>query len=204
MTKIDLRKELKPLYNPPAKAPVVVDVPPMSFLMLDGRGDPNTAPEFQAAFAALYGVAYTLKFMLKKGAATPDWSVMPLEGLWWTDDMATFSLEHKAAWRWTLMVMQPDFVTAEQVEQALALVRAKKKDLPGLDKLRFERLHEGSCAQIMHVGPYAAEAPTIETLHRFIRELGSEPRGKHHEIYLGDPRRTAPEKLKTVIRQPMR
>jgi len=203
MAKIDLRKELKHLYNPPAKAPVLVDVPPMSFLTLDGRGDPNTAPEFRAAFEVVYGVAYTLKFMLKKAAEAPDWGVMPLEGLWWTDDMATFSMERKDAWKWTLMVMQPDFVTAEQVERALAAVRAKK-NLPGLDKLRFERLHEGACAQIMHVGPYAAEAPTIERLHHFIRELGSEPTGKHHEIYLGDPRRTAPEKLKTVIRQPLR
>jgi len=202
MAKIDLKKDLKHLYNPPIKAPVLVDVPPLAFLMIDGQGDPNTAKAYVEAIEALYALSYTLKFMLKKGAAGMDYTVMPLEGLWWVEDMRDFSTENKGAWQWTAMIMQPEFVTPDHVEQALQEAR-RKKDLPALGSIRLEIYHEGLAAQIMHIGPYAAEAPTIARLHAFISESGHTLRGKHHEIYLGDPRRTAPEKLRTVIRQPI-
>jgi len=203
MSKIDLKKELKQLYFPSAKEVTVVDVPPMNFLMIDGRGDPNTSPEFKDAIEALYAVSYTLKFTIKKQTPQQDYIVMPLEGLWWSDDLSQLDLEEKGSWRWTAMIVQPPFITKELVAQAREEV-AGKKDLPALSKLRFERFHEGLSAQIMHIGPYSAEGPTIERLHSFIEEHGYEMRGKHHEIYLSDPRRVAPEKLKTVIRQPIK
>ena len=205
MTKIDFKKELKQLYNPSAKEAAIVDVPPMNYLMVDGTGDPNTAQEYQEAIEALYAIAYALKFAIKKERAI-DYGVMPLEGLWWTDDMARFSMENKDIWKWTAMIMQPEYVTTELVEPALEQV-AKKKKLPALSKMRFESLHEGLSAQIMHIGPFSAEGPTVEKLHSFIKENGYEFDGlieKHHEIYLSDVRRVAPEKMKTVLRQPMK
>jgi len=201
MKKIDFKKELKNLYTPSAKEAAIVDVPPMNYLMVDGQGDPNISQEYKDAIQALYAASFTLKFMIKKEKAT-DYGVMGLEGLWWTDDMAEFSMENKGIWKWTAMIMQPEFVTEELVERVKEQV-AKKKTLPAISKMRFETLHEGLSAQIMHVGPYSAEGPTIDKLHKFIQENGYKLRGKHHEIYLGDPRRTAAEKLKTVLRQPM-
>ena len=205
MKTLDLKKQLKHLYQPSAKQFSIVDVPPMNFLMVDGSGDPNTSAEFAAATEALYGVSYGLKFGVKQGkyGDTPyDYPVMALEGLWWVDDMAHFSVDAKGQWHWTLMVMQPDIITAEMVEVARADV-AKKKTLAALSKVRFESYHEGPSAQIMYFGPFKDEGPTIARLHAFIEEGGHQLRGKHHEIYLSDPRRTAPEKLKTVIRQPL-
>lgn len=201
MRKIDLKKELKQLYNPPEKEAVIVDVPKMSFLMVDGQGDPNTAQEYKDAIEALYAVSYTLKFMIKKGKEV-DYVVMPLEGLWWTEDMTEFTMENKDAWKWTSMIMQPPYVTQELVQKALKQVE-EKRNLPALSKMRFESFHEGLSLQIMHIGPYSAEGPTIERLHNFIREKGYGLRGKHHEIYLSDPRRSKPGKLNTVIRQPI-
>lgn len=201
MEKVDLRKEFKYLYNPSAKEPEIVEVPDMKFLMVDGAGDPNNSQTFQDAVDVLYSVSYTLKFMMKK-AGKADWTVMALEGLWWMDDPAGFSMENKDAWKWTLMIMQPSFVTESDVREAIEQV-SKKKDLPALSKLRFEMLKGGPAAQIMHIGPYEAEPPTIEKLHKFVEESGHKLREKHHEIYLGDPRRMAPEKLKTVIRHPI-
>jgi hypothetical protein len=196
MEKLDLKKELKQLYNPPSKAPVMLEVPPMNFLAIDGEGAPD-GPAAIAAIEALYPVAYTLKFAVKKG---------PLEGLWWADDMVSFSTSDKAAWKWTYMIMQPDLITANMVKNAVEEVR-RKKNPPALGKMRFEKFEEGTSAQIMYTGPYSAEGPTIKMLHDFIHEKGLVFDGlkqKHHEIYLSDPRRTAPEKLKTVIRQPAR
>jgi hypothetical protein len=201
MAKIDLKKELKQFYHPSAKEVSVVDVPAMKFLMADGRGDPNASPEYAGVVEALYAVAYTLKFTIKREREI-DFAVMPLEGLWWVEDMSQFSVQHKEDWLWTMMIMQPDYITADGVMVALADV-AKKKKLALLDRIRFEPYHEGLSAQIMHLGPYAAEAPTIARLHNFIEANGYQRRGKHHEIYLGDSRKTAPEKLQTVIRQPM-
>jgi hypothetical protein len=202
MAKVDLKKELKHLYHSSATEVVLVDVPDMNFLMIDGAGDPNKAQEFHDAIQVLYGVSFTLKFMIKKEQEI-DYAVMPLEGLWWTDDMTQFSMDNKDIWKWTLMIMQPDYVRAALVDKAIEQV-AKKKDPPALSQTRFERFHEGLSAQIMHIGPFAAEAPTIQKLHHFIEDTGHALRGKHHEIYLSDPRRAAPEKMKTVIRQPVR
>ncbi len=201
VTKIDLRKELKQLYNPPAKEVVVIEVPDMNFLMVDGSGDPNTAQEYQDALSALYNVSYTLKFLIKKEMSI-DYPVMPLEGLWWTKNMLEFSMDSKDIWQWTSMIMQPGYVTAELVTRVCEELK-QKKDLPALSKLRFERFHEGLSAQIMHIGPYMAEKPTIEKLHTYVQAHGYEFNGKHHEIYLSDPRRAAPEKMKTVLRQPV-
>jgi hypothetical protein len=202
MKKIDLKKEFKHLYTASAKKPALVDVPRLNFLMADGTGDPNTSREFKQAVGSLYSVSYTLKFTFKK-AKSVDYPVMALEGLWWTDDMSQFSLEKKADWRWTLMIMQPDFVARDMVLKIIKQVREKSgfKDFPDL---RLEKLKEGKCAQVLHVGPYEAEGPSVRRLHEFIRESGYELRGKHHEIYLGDPRRSAPDKLKTILRQPVK
>lgn len=200
MPKLDLKKQLNHLYYPSKKEVTVVDVPEMNFLMIDGQGDPNTSEVYQQAVEALFTVSYTLKFMIKKGETAIDYAVMPLEGLWWAEDMSQFSAENKDAWLWTAMIMQPEYVTRELFEEA-KMQAAKKKDLPALPRMRFEAFHEGQAAQIMHIGPYSEEGPTIGKIHNFIREQGGKLRGKHHEIYLGDPRRTAPEKLKMVIRQ---
>ena len=202
MPKIDFKKELKYLYRPSAKKFEVVDVPPMNFLMIDGHGDPNTAQEYQDAVEALYAVAYALKFMSKKEKGM-DYVVPPLEGLWWLENMEEFSTEDKSAWNWTMMVMQPESVTREMFEAALEQVE-KKKNLPALSRLRLESYQEGLAVQILHIGSYDDEAPTIARMHAFIDENGYEPAGKHHEIYLSDPRKVAPEKLKTVLRQPVR
>jgi len=202
--KLDLKKDLKYLYNPPSKAPVMLEVPPMNFLMIDGKGFPD-GPDAVVAIEALYAVAYTLKFAIKKGQAI-DYPVMPLEGLWWGDDMSVFSTGNKAAWKWTYMIMQPEIISADIVKITVEEVR-RKKNPPALGKMRFERFDEGTSAQIMYTGPYSEEGPTIKRLHEFIHEKGlafNELKQKHHEIYLSDPRRTAPEKLKTVIRQPAR
>ncbi len=201
MPKIDLKKELKHLYNPSKKEVTVVGVPPMNFLMIDGQGDPNTASAYKDAIETLYTVSYTAKFMVKKGETGIDYAVMPLEGLWWAEDMSQFSTDNKDAWLWTSMIMQPEYVTAELIAAAKEQAD-KKKDLPALSKLRFETYNEGRAAQIMHIGPFSEEGLAIERIHHLIAEQGAERRGKHHEIYLSDPRRTAPEKLKTVIRQP--
>lgn len=202
--KVDFKKQLRPLYNPSAKNVVVVDVPDMQFLLVDGTGNPNTSQEYQAAVEALYGVAYALKFLIKK-ELTLDYAVMPLEGLWWVPDMREFSVDRKESWLWTMMIMQPQEVTATLLERALAQVQHKKAS-PALAKMRLEQFHEGLAAQIMHLGPFAAEGPTIARLHAFIREQDYAFDGiqqKHHEIYLSDPRRAAPEKMRTVIRQSM-
>jgi hypothetical protein len=201
MTKVDLKKDLKHLYRPSAKAVAVVDVPRMNFLMIDGQGNPNTSGLYAAAVEALYAVAYALKFAVKKGASGLDFAVMPLEGLWWADDMRQLSVENKDAWLWTMMIMQPEFVTVELFAGSLREVE-KKKGLPALSKLRFEPYDEGQAVQIMHLGAYADEGPTVARLHAFVREQGWRLSGKHHEIYLKDPRKSAPGKLETVVRQP--
>ena len=174
----------------------------MNFLMIDGRGDPKTSENYQQALEALYGVAYTLKFDLKKKGVRPGFTVMPLEGLWWMANRENFDIEDKHNWSCTSMIMQPDHITAGQVIGAMDQLR-EKKDPPALDNMRFETYNESLSAQIMHMGPYAEEEPTIEKLHLFVEEQGYNPHKKHHEIYLGDPRRTKPENLKTVIRQPV-
>ncbi len=202
MAKIDYKKELKHLFKPSPKQVEIVDVPQMNFFMLDGKGDPNTSPEYQDAVEALYSLSYTVKFMIKKGELGIDYGVLPLEGLWWMDDMTQFSVENKDNWQWTMMIMQPDMVTTRLISEAIEQVK-KKKNPAALSKIRFEAYSEGKAAQIMHIGPFSEEGPTVEKVHKFIEENGGKRRGKHHEIYLTDIRRAAPEKWKTIIRQPM-
>ncbi|SFL32260.1 GyrI-like domain-containing protein [Lysobacter sp. cf310] len=202
MQKIDLKKELKHLYQPSAKAVVEVEVPTLRFLMIDGAGDPNTAPAYAAAVEALFSVSYTAKFMLKKGRQAIDYAVMPLEGLWWSDELASFAANERSKWRWTMMILQPDFVEDAVVDAAIAEVR-RKKALPAVDELRLERFSEGRCAQTLHIGPFSEEGPTIQRVHDYIG-AHSALTGKHHEIYLSDIRRGDPAKWKTVIRQPMK
>ncbi len=203
MTKTDFKKELNELYRPSAKKFSIAAVPPLSFLMVDGAGYPGTSQAYQDALAALYPVAYGLKFMSKKELER-DYTVMPLEGLWWAENMNAFTtMEDKDAWLWTAMIMQPDWITQEMFEQAVEQA-GKKTDSPALETMRLQSYHEGLSAQILYFGPYSDEGPTIARLHTFIEENGCELAGKHHEIYLSDPRRTVPAKLKTVIRQPMK
>jgi hypothetical protein len=201
MGKVDLRKELRQLYQPSSKAVVEVEVPAFNFLMVDGQGDPNHTPAYAQAVEALFSVSYTAKFMVKKGAGGQDYAVMPLEGLWWADDLSVFEAGDRSQWRWTMMIMQPEFAPAALLREAMAAA-AKKKDLPAIERLRIESFAEGRCAQILHVGPFANEGPVIQRLHAWIEERGS-LRGKHHEIYLSDIRRAEPARWKTVIRQPM-
>ena len=205
MPQLDIVKLHKPLYQPSAKHPAIVEVPDLAFLQVDGRGDPETAEAYHQALEALYSVAYTLKFALKKADPERDFKVAPLEGLWWADEEAPTMADlqrDRDAWNWTMMIAVPDAVTPLEVAAAMEAA-ARKKDLPAAPLLRLERLGEGLAVQIMHLGPYAEEAPTIERLHAFAAAEGYELRGRHHEIYLGDPRRTAPERLKTVLRHPV-
>lgn len=169
--------------------------------MIDGAGDPNKAPEFHEAIETLYSVSYTLKFLIKKEGQV-DYVVPPLEGLWWSKDQSDLMKINMDKWEWTLMVMQPEFVNATLVKEAIEQA-GKKKDLKALSKLRFEALSEGKSAQIMHIGPYSEELPTIQKLHEFVKEQGLELHDKHHEIYLSDPRKSAPEKMKTILRHPV-
>jgi hypothetical protein len=199
--KTDLKKELKHLYQPSAKEVVQVDVPTFRFLMIDGEGDPNTSQHYAQAVEALFTVSYTVKFMVKKGPTATDYAVMPLEGLWWADDMSTFVANDKSKWKWTMMIMQPNFVKLEALHAAIAEVK-KKKTLPAINELRIEDFTEGLCAQVLHVGPFSEEGPTIQKVHAFVSERSSFA-GKHHEIYLSDIRRADPAKWKTIIRQPM-
>ncbi|MGD0801973.1 MAG: GyrI-like domain-containing protein, partial [Terracidiphilus sp.] len=159
--------------------------------------------EYQNAIEALFTLSYTLKFTIKKGPRAIDYGVMPLEALWWADDPNSFHLADKSSWKWTAMIAQPEFIGQSNVDAAFATA-SKKKNLAALDRIRFETLEEGTVAQILYVGPYSAEGPTIQRVHEFIHESGKALHGKHHEIYLNDKRRTAPEKLKTILRQPMR
>ena len=202
MTKIDFKKTLKHLYNPPKRF-ITVDVPEMQFLMVDGHGDPNTTQDYKDAVEALYAMAYKIKFLSKKGLEK-DYTVPPLEGIWWAEDMETFITRDKSQWDWTMMIMTPDWISAEFFADAVEQVR-KAKDPAALDKVRLERYHEGLSVQIMHIGSYDNEGPVLSQMHSdFIPNNGYVENGKHHEIYLSDPRRVAPEKLKTVLRQPIK
>lgn len=191
-TKIDFKKELKELYAPSAKKISVVTVPKLNFLSIDGKGDPNTSQEYKEAIEALFSVAFKIKFTAKK-ELVKDYAVMPLEGLWWAKD----------SWLWKALIMQPDFITQEIFQKAIDEVKAKK-NLPGLGKIKLETLDEGLSAQTLYIGSYSNEKTTIEKLHAFIKEQGGSLVQKHHEIYLSDPRKAAPEKLKTIIRQPFK
>jgi hypothetical protein len=181
----------------------VVTVPTLQFLMIDGHGDPNTAQSYKDALTTLYPVAYKLKFFSKIDLGQ-DYGVMPLEALWWSDDMESFtSARDKSRWDWTLMSMVPHWIRPDHFDAARELV-AKKGEAPALEALRLEPLEEGLSVQTLHVGPYDNEGPVLEEMHNsFIPSQSLVMTGRHHEIYLGDPRRTAPEKLKTILRQPV-
>ncbi len=205
----DFKKAQKHLYMPKTK-PEIIDVPDMLFIKIDGKGNPNTGQEYKNALEILYGLSYGIKMSPKSGI-TPDgyidYVVAPLEGLWWSDKPIThLSIGDKDDFYWCAMIRQPEFVTNEIFETAKRAFNKKKPHL-NLDIARLEQFEEGQCAQILHIGPYDDEPTTIETLDRFINEQGYEndisDSRRHHEIYLGDPRKTAPEKLKTVIRHPI-
>lgn len=198
--KLDLKQEYKALYAPPQK-PVLVDVPAFNFLCLDGRGDPNHSDEFSQAIATLFTFSFTLKFAVKKARGV-DYAVMPLEGLWWVEDLVQLDFDDKSNWLWTLMMHQPGLVTPADV-QAARPAAAKKAGADWVERVRFEAYHEGPCVQMMHVGPFAAEQPNIQRMHAYARGQGCQLHRKHHEIYLSDFRRAAPEKLRTVLRQPV-
>lgn len=202
MEKTDFKKTLKHLYRPSAKDFALVEVPAMRFVMVDGFGNPNTAPAYKRAVEWLYSVSYALKFASKKQLER-DYGVLPLEGLWWAEDMNAFTAGDKDKWSWTAMIMQPDWITDAMFAAAADKARGKLGEPP--ESLRLETYDEGLSVQIMHIGPYDAEGPTIARLHQqFIPQNGLTENGHHHEIYLSDPRRVAPEKLKTIIRQPVK
>jgi hypothetical protein len=201
MPKIDLKKENKEFYYPSSKEVSAVELPEMKFLMIDGQGDPNTSKEYQDAMETIFPVSYKTKFT-SKNEKSQDYVVMPLEGLWWADNMEYFSMDDKSSWKWTVMIRKPDFITQSVINKAIKELQSKN-GLPSISKLRFETFQEGSTSQIIHIGPYGeAEGPAVQKIHEFIENEGYKISGKHHEIYLSDIRRTKPEKLKTVIRQP--
>jgi hypothetical protein len=207
MQTLDLKKQLKQLYSPSAKQVELVELPAFNFLMVDGaieKGfEPGTSPLFKENTEALYGIAYTLKFMLKKRPIDPvDYPVMALEGLWWVED-GQFDIQVKDNWFYTLMILTPDLVTPDLFSEGLTQLRKKRGDLPAFSRLRLEPFTEGLCVQIMHIGPYATESETVAKMDAFASENGLIMHRKHHEIYLGDPRRSDPAKLKTILRHPV-
>ena len=202
--KVDFKKTQKELYLPSPKEVVVIDVPEMQFLMIDGMGSPGDSQEYQDALAALYPVAFKTKFLSK--AKGKDYVVLPLEGLWWADNMEDYKSGNRDKWKWTMMIRQPDWITEEIIKKAIEITKKNKPELAELlDKLRLEKYDEGQCAQIMHIGPYSEEGPTVDKVHNFIEDQKGKFDGlnqKHHEIYLSDPRKAKPENMKTIIRQP--
>ncbi len=200
--KVDHKKSLDSYRAKPGEFRLL-EVPPRQYLMVDGRGDPNTAAEYADAIAALYPVAYTIKFASKRELGR-DYVVPPLEALWWAPDMAAFtSARDKSRWEWTAMILVPDWITSDVVSAALASAAAKVPPA-SLDKVRLERLDEGRCVQTLHVGPYDDEAGVLAELHHdVIPSAGLRMTGKHHEIYLNDARRVEPSKLRTILRQPV-
>ncbi len=200
--KLDLRLRHKALYQASAKEPSLVNVPKLPFLMIDGQGDPSGL-EFQDAVGTLYGATYALKTAFKTADPGQDFSVMPLEGLWWCEDTSRFDMDRKDLWRWTLMILQPDFVAKADVKQAMEALASKRGRTPAMSKMRLAAYREGKAVQMLHIGPYSAEPTTIGRIEEFLRDKHLVAVGKHHEIYMSDPRRTAPEKLKTILRVPV-
>lgn len=196
----DLRRTHPDVWRAPDD-PVLLVVPPIAYLMVDGAGDPDVAPAYVEAVQTLYAVSYGVRGIVKASGGTA-WTVMPLEGLWWAQDLTTFTRGRRDDWRWTLLIAQHDGVTPELVAQALDAA-ARKGKAPAAERLRLEVLDEGECVQVLHHGPYSAEGPTIERLHAHAAEAGLTLRGKHHEVYLSDPRRVAPDRMRTILRQPV-
>lgn len=202
--KRDLIKELGALYKQPANQISILQVPRMNFISIRGGGDPNNNTGYSQAIEALYAVAYKIKFLIKAEPLCIDFSVMPLEGLWWASDMSMFSLDDSSNWEWQMMILQPEFLSEQHFKQALDEVR-RKKNPAKINEVKFESYEEGLSAQILHHGPYGeAERQSVKKLHDYIQQAEYQVDGKHHEIYLNSPLRTAPQKLKTIIRQPIR
>lgn len=202
MKRIDYRKKYRAYYSPPSDTVQETTIPRMQFVMIDGKGateSPEGLTEFQNAIQALYGITYTLKMGRKKSGIGPDYTVGPLEGMWWMSKGNEFDASRPSDWRWTLMIFQPDFITQDDFQSALDKLKKKKPNLT-LDSLRLDTFEEDRVIQLMHIGQYDQEAADIKKLTDYAKEKGYGFRGKHHEIYLGDPRRTNPEKLKTVLR----
>jgi hypothetical protein len=203
MEKIDLKKKYRQFYHPSSTAPEIVDIPEFQYLMIDGIGMDFGNETSQDAIQALFGVAFKIKFLSKEERGI-DYGVMPLEGLWWADDMNDFINGNRVKWRWTYMIMQPEFVTSDLLRAAIEEVK-KSKTNTALERLRLEGYPEGISAQIMHIGSFAKEHPNIMKVHQFIEDnqgTFEDRRRKHHEIYLSDFRKTAPGKMKTILRQP--
>jgi hypothetical protein len=197
----DVKKDRKDLYAPRPGGFHLVDVPPMRYLMVDGHGDPNTATSYREAVEALYAASYAVRAAAKAGLGKVH-TVGPLEALWSAEDLGAFRTRDKGAWDWTVMIVQPDWVTDELVGEALAA--ARRKGTAALDRVRLDTLDEGRCVQVLHIGSYDDEGPTLERLHdEFLPTHGLVPRGRHHEVYLSDPRRTEPARLRTILRQPV-
>jgi len=204
MIKVDFKKKYKELYQPSSKEFVIIDIPKMTFLMVDGKGDPNTAKEYKDAIAVLYGVSYPIKMTLKKEEKPKgyyDYVVPPLEGLWWSEGEG-FDYKNKDNWLWTMMIRIPGFVTEKYFKKIVGNLK-EKKDLASIDKLRYQEFYEGLAVQIMHIGPFSEEGPTIQKMHKFAYDQGYKLRDKHHEIYISDFRKVKPEKMKSVLRHPV-
>ncbi len=202
--KLDYKKDFPEFYKPSPKDPSIINIPKMQFFMIDGKGDPNIAKEYKDAIETLYAISYALKMkVVKKETPQMDYIVPPLEGLWYMENMKEWSIENKDAWHWTMMIRIPDFVTEEQINKAITIVK-ETKNPPAISKIYNEDYGEGEVVQIMYYGSYSDEGPTIVKMHEFAEEQGYELSGKHHEIYLSDPRKVEPDKCKTIIRQPIR
>ncbi|UYP44875.1 hypothetical protein NEF87_001160 [Candidatus Lokiarchaeum ossiferum] len=202
--KFDYKLKYPEFYKPSSKHPTILEIPKMKFFMIDGKGDPNISKDYKNAISTLYAVSFTLKMYYKKQPEGQDYVVPPLEGLWYMKDMEKWTMEEKRLWNWTMMIRIPDFIGEKYIQYASEQVALKKRDkAPLIDDIRVEIFDERKVVQILYFGPYDEEPPTIKRLHQYAKENNFHLRGHHHEIYLSDPRRTKPEKLKTVIRQPL-
>lgn len=202
MEKLDLKKELKSFYKPSRNKTEIVTLPEFNYAMVSGKGNPNDNPDFENAVGALYSVCYTMKFACKKLPGKGDFVVMPLEGFWYMESGNDFNLENKDEWLWDLGILLPDFIGEELFEKSKGEA-FRKKGHPEIKNVSFVKITEGLSMQTLYVGPYSEEHEVIAGMHKFAENNGYKLRGKHHEIYLGDPRKTAPEKLKTILRQPL-
>lgn len=201
MQNYDIKKDKRSLYSA-KKQFEVVDVPALNFLMADGEGNPNTSPLYKDVVQALYSTAYAVRALAIDEVGKKH-TVGPLEGLWWADDMRVFTSRDEDEWKWRLMIVQPDWVTDQLFKQGLENA-IEKHDLAAGDRIRFEEYDEGKSVQVLHVGPYDQEGPTIARMHgEYMSEHGLKPRGSHHEVYLSDVRRTDPSRLRTILRQPV-
>ena len=201
--KLDYKKEFPEIYKPSLKTPTIIKIPEMTYFMIDGTGDPNTSEEYKDIVQILYNISYTLKMkIIKKETPDKDYVVPPLEGLWYMPKMDEWSMEDKEKWQWTMMIRIPDFIEDTQIKKALKILK-ETKNPSFFSKLRYEQYDEGTCVQIMYLGPYDEEPPTIKKMHQFAEKNGYILNGHHHEIYLSDPRRIEPERLKTILRQPI-